>query len=431
MKTAHCPALVIAAPSSGQGKTSITAALAHYHCQQGKNVIVFKVGPDFLDPMLLEQASKNPVEQLDLWMVGEDACREQLFRAAQTADLILIEGVMGLFDGTPCTADIAKKFGVPVVLLINARAMGQTFAAIASGLVNFDPHLNIQGVLANNVGSQHHEVMLRQNLSADINWLGRIPRDKKVQLPNRHLGLKQASELHDLDQRLDQLAGYIANTHLSELPAPTAFINSTEDQPPPLLSGKIIAIAKDEAFSFIYADNIRFLKEMGAHIVYFSPLFDKHLPAADAIWLPGGYPELHLSTLSANKTLNADIIAHANQGKAIYAECGGMLYLAKSITDTDLASCEMLGLIPAHAKMQPTLANLGMQYVSKERESLRGHTFHYSTFECDWPPSGHATRHRDNGIGEKIYNAGSIYASYMHAWFRSSPALSASLFSPE
>ncbi len=428
MKTAHCPALVIAAPSSGQGKTSITAAIARYHFLQGKNVIVFKVGPDFLDPMLLEQASGNPVEQLDLWMVGENACRERLFLAAQIADLILIEGVMGLFDGTPCTADIAKEFNLPIALLINASAMGQTFAAIASGLANFDKHLNIAGVLANNVGSQYHEVMLRQNLSADINWLGRIPRDEKIQLPSRHLGLKQASELLDLDQRLNQLAQYIADTQLAELPVAVPFVSTTANPTPLLLSGKTIAIAKDTAFSFIYTDNVRFLQEMGARVTYFSPLSDQHLPSADAIWLPGGYPELYLPTLSANKTLHADIIAHANQNKAIYAECGGMLYLATSIAGTDQDSFKMLDLIPGHAKMQSTLASLGMQYVSKEGESLRGHTFHYSTFECDWPQTGHAIKHRDNSVGEKIYNVGAIYASYMHVWFRSSPTLSARLF---
>ena len=428
MKTIKCPALVIAAPSSGQGKTSITAAIAHYHSQQGKNVIVFKVGPDFLDPMLLERASGNPVEQLDLWMVGENACKERLFLAAQTADLILIEGVMGLFDGTPCTADIAKTFGIPIALIINAQAMGQTFAAIASGLINFDPHLNIAGVLANNVGSQYHEVMLRQNLNTTINWLGRIPRDEAIQLPSRHLGLMQASELNDLDQRLNQLAAYITETGLADLPAPVTFTSPVAKPQPQLLRGKTIAIAKDRAFSFIYTDNIRFLQEMGAKIIYFSPLTDKHLPSTDAIWLPGGYPELHLSTLSANKTLHADIIAHSNQNKAIYAECGGMLYLGKSITAIDQKSEEMLALIPGNAQMQSSLASLGMQYVSKTGESLRGHTFHYSTFQCDWPSAGHAIRHRDSGLGEKIYNQNAIYASYMHAWFRSSPALTAQFF---
>ena len=196
MNSAHsCPALLIAAPASGQGKTTVTAALARLHARQGKRVRVFKCGPDFLDPMILARASGAPVYQLDLWMVGEAESRRLLWEAAGEADLILIEGVMGLFDGTPSAADLARHFGVPVLAVIDGSAMAQTFGAMAHGLATFQADLPFSGVLGNRVGSVRHGEILRDALPASIRWYGALPRSAEVGLPSRHLGLVQAGEL--------------------------------------------------------------------------------------------------------------------------------------------------------------------------------------------------------------------------------------------
>src|SRR5690606_7319667 len=199
----HCPAVLIAAPASGQGKTTVTAALARLHRNLGRPVRVFKCGPDFLDPMILARASGAPVYQLDLWMVGALESRRLLWEAAAEADLILIEGVMGLFDGTPSAADLARHFGVPVLAVIDGSAMAQTFGALAHGLASFQPDLPFSGVLANRTGSARHGEILRDCLPPGIRWYGALPRSPGMQLPSRHLGLVQADELTDLDARLD------------------------------------------------------------------------------------------------------------------------------------------------------------------------------------------------------------------------------------
>lgn len=207
-----CPAVLIAAPASGQGKTTVTAALARLHRNQGRKVRVFKCGPDFLDPMILERASGAPVYQLDMWMVGADESRRLLWEAADEADLILIEGVMGLFDGTPSSADLARHFGVPVLGVIDGTAMAQTFGALALGLARYQPHLPFAGVLANRVGTVRHAQLLENSLTEGLRWYGALSREVGFELPSRHLGLVQASELNDLDVRLDMAAAALAST---------------------------------------------------------------------------------------------------------------------------------------------------------------------------------------------------------------------------
>ena len=217
------PALLLSAPASGQGKTTVVAGLARYHRNQGRTVRVLKTGPDFLDPMILEQASGQPVYQLDLWMVGERECKALLYQAAREADLILIEGVMGLFDGTPSSADLANRFGVPVLALINAHAMAQTFGAVAYGLAHYRPGLPFAGVLANRVAGPGHAELLAESLPPDLRYFGWLPRDGEITLPDRHLGLVQAAEIADLENRLDAAAALIATTGLAELPPSVSF----------------------------------------------------------------------------------------------------------------------------------------------------------------------------------------------------------------
>ncbi|WP_342030514.1 cobyrinate a,c-diamide synthase [Paraburkholderia sp. SG-MS1] len=427
-----CPALFISAPASGQGKTTITAGLARYHQRLGRRVRVFKTGPDFLDPMILARASGAPVLSLDLWMVGEAACRNLLAQAAAEADLILIEGVMGLFDGTPSSADLATVFGVPVLAVISAKAMAQTFGAVAFGLAHFRPQVPFHGVLANRVGSARHAQMLEEALPAGLRWCGHIAASDEIALPDRHLGLHQAAEIGDLDARLNHAADTLARTALIALPPPVEFGVPVPQALPRLLHGKRIAIARDAAFSFIYPANVTLLEALGARLDYFSPLADEGLPDdADALYLPGGYPELHAATLAASTRSAASIRAHAAAGKPLVAECGGMLYLLDRLTDTHGVTTPMLGLLPGHATMQTRFTALGMQQIDGLHGPLTGHTFHYSKLSSPLTPLRSATRPNGDGPGEAVYRAGSIVATYMHTYWPSNPAFTAALFHGE
>ncbi|KUY54226.1 cobyrinate a,c-diamide synthase [Burkholderia sp. RF2-non_BP3] len=426
-----CPALFVSAPASGQGKTSVTAGLARLHRRLGRRVRVFKTGPDFLDPMLLERASGAPVHALDLGMVGEAGCRALLADAARDADLILIEGVMGLFDGTPSSADLAVAFGVPVVAVIAAKSMAQTFAAIAFGLARFRPEVPFHGVLANRVGSPRHAELLRQALPDDLRWLGHVPADAGIALPERHLGLHQPADIDDLDARLERAADVLAQTALAELPPAVSFAAPDVRAPlPRALAGTRIAIARDAAFSFIYPANLALLDALGAQLRFFSPLADEPVPAdCDALFLPGGYPELHAATLAANGVTARTIRAHAAAGRPIVAECGGMVYLCESLTDVDGATTPMLGLLAGHATMQRRFAALGMQQLDTRTGPMRGHTFHYSRLDTPLAPVATAARPDGApGSGEAVYRAGPIVATYMHMYWPSNPEMAAALF---
>ena len=443
---ARCPALLIAAPASGQGKTTVTAALARLYTRQGLKVRVFKCGPDFLDPHWHQLASGAPVHQLDLWMTGEADCARRLHAAAQEADLILIEGVMGLFDGDPSAADLAQRFDVPVLAVVDASAMAGTFGALAFGLQHYRPGLPWAGVLANRVGSARHADMLQAGLREPQDWLGALmpvtlkadvgvdvgaARAAGALLPERHLGLVAAHELPDSRQRLEAAADALAATPLGQMtaqdlqrwavdfpaPAHTAAV-------PALLAGRTVAVARDAAFCFIYAANVQCLTHMGARVVFFSPLHDAALPQCDAVWLPGGYPELHAAQIAANTGMQASLRAHVGAGKPLWAECGGMMALMESIALADGSTAPLWGLLPGQVTMQKRLAALGPQQLAVAGHTLRGHTFHYST--CDSSATVVARTARPGEVpvpdaGEALYQQGSIHASYFHAWFPSSP----------
>jgi cobyrinic acid a,c-diamide synthase len=426
-----CPALFLAAPASGQGKTTLVAALARHHRNQGRRVRVFKTGPDFLDPMILGRAAGTPVESLDLWMVGEADSRRKLYAAAGAADLILIEGAMGLFDGTPSGADLAQIFGVPVAVLIDAGGMGQTFGALALGLARYRPNLPFAGVVANRVASARHAEMLAAGMPEDIPFLGALPRVDEATLPSRHLGLVQAGEIADLDARLDAAARVIADSDLARLPGPVRFEPPAEDgsEVPPLLAGRRIAVARDAAFSFIYPENLDLLRAMGAELVDFSPLADTAV-VADAIYLPGGYPELHLKRLEGNHAIKASLQAHARAGRPIYAECGGMLYLLEGLLDRDGERGAMVGLLPGRARLMPRLVGLGIESIALPGGEVRGHSFHHSALESPMTPICRGRRRSDGTPGEPFYRLGPVRASYLHLYFPSAPEAVAALFAP-
>ncbi|WP_312512663.1 cobyrinate a,c-diamide synthase [Stutzerimonas nitrititolerans] len=430
MNSRSCPALLIAAPASGQGKTTVTAALARLHARQGKCVRVFKCGPDFLDPMILARASGQPVYQLDLWMVGEEESRRLLWHAAGEADLILIEGVMGLFDGNPSAADLARHFGVPVLAVIDGSAMAQTFGALAHGLASFQPDLPFSGVLANRVGSTRHGEILRDSLPEAIRWYGALPRSTDVELPSRHLGLVQADELADLDARLDAAADALAASADVALPPAVRFAAPLLRTLEPLLQGVRIGVARDAAFAFLYQANLDLLRQLGAELVFFSPLADAALPLVDSLYLPGGYPELHLLALADNQGMAEAIRAHHAAGKPILAECGGMLYLLDGLTDKAGARGAMLGLLPGEARLQPRLTALALQAVELPEGRLRGHTFHHSALETSLQPLALGECPNYKRTAEAVYRQGRLTASYIHFYLPSDPTAAAELLRP-
>jgi cobyrinic acid a,c-diamide synthase len=423
----RCRAVMIAAPASGQGKTTITAALARQARVRGERVRVFKTGPDFLDPTILAQASGAPVYQLDLFMGGEAHCRALLAQAACEVDLILVEGVMGLFDGAPSSADLAQRFGLPVLAVIDGSAMAQTFGALAYGLRHFRADLKFAGVIANRVGSERHAKMLFEALPEDVPAIGWMPRDAEISLPERHLGLVAASELGDVDARIDRAAQALKLSAI-ELPLiefDTPALSAEEHS----LAGKTVAIARDEAFAFIYPANFDTLRALGAECVFFSPLHDSALPACDAVWLPGGYPELHAMKLAQNTAMRDALRAHHAAGKPLLAECGGMMSLFDDIELTDGAHHAGFGLLPGSTRMQKRFAALGMQQIELPEGTLRGHSFHYSTHETGLQPIARSTNPNDGPTREAVYRQRRLTASYIHFYFPSNPAAVAAIFS--
>ena len=382
-----CPAILVAAPASGQGKTTVVSALARLHTRLGHKVRVFKCGPDFLDPVWHALASGAPVYQVDLWMNGEADVRQRLAAAAREADLILIEGVMGLFDGTPSAADLARHFGLPVLAVIDAGAMAGTFGALAFGLQHYQTDMPWAGVLANRVASERHAMMLKDSVREPAQWLGAVMRNPAMALPERHLGLTVASEVSDAIERLDAAADALAATPLGQMtlhdlqrwsvefaataslpesgagersapvkeePAKRAGDTEQSAHPPRFLplQGKRIAVARDAAFCFIYTANLDCLNDLGATVVFFSPLTDTALPACDAVWLPGGYPELHLQALAANLNFRQSLATHVKDGKPVWAECGGMMALFDTLVTADGETQPFWGLLPGVVTIQ-------------------------------------------------------------------------------
>ena len=433
----HCPALFISAPASNHGKTTVTAALAHFHARQGRRVRVFKTGPDFLDTTILERAARSSsgAYQLDLWMGGARECRALVHAAAQDADLILIEGVMGLFDGDPCSADLAQLLDVPVLAVIDATGAAQTVGAVGLGLAHYRDGLKFSGVLANSVASARHAEMIVQGMPEALTYFGGMARNAGFKLPSRHLGLLPAAEVADLDARLSAAADAIGQTGLAALPATVGFRPEPSYKPAAefssALQGMRIGIAADSAFSFLYQANLDLLRAMGARLQFFSPLADAGLPDVDSVYLPGGYPELHLQALQDNRSMHQALRRHHDQGRPVYAECGGMLYLLDTLTDAAGHSARMAGLLRGDAAMGTRLQGLGYQSAAFPGGVLRAHTFHHSVMTTSMRPIAHGERLHNTSAGEAVYRDGNLVAGYLHAYFPSNPAAAAALFKPE
>ncbi|VIO77994.1 Hydrogenobyrinate a,c-diamide synthase [Bradyrhizobium ivorense] len=390
--------LMISAPASGAGKTTLTLALARAYRGRGLNVQCFKSGPDYIDPAFHAVATGRASVNLDSWTMPREAIEHLAGRGAD-ADLVLAEGSMGLFDGvaargaagTGATADIAEMMGWPVLLVIDPSGQAQTAAAVAAGLRDFRAGVTLAGVVLNRVASPRHEALVRGAMTdAGITVLGALPRHAEIALPKRHLGLVQAEEQAEVDGLIAEAARFVAEhvdldavLRSSRAWSPPAKTGSLRVTPP----GQRIALARDAAFSFVYPHMLEAWRSAGAEIVTFSPLADEGPDAdADVCWLPGGYPELHAGQLAAN-TRFLDGVRGFAETRPVHGECGGYMVLGTALTDADgvrHAMAGLLGLETSYAKRRMhlgyRLAELGSPMPGHAAGALlRGHEFHYST----------------------------------------------------
>ncbi|HEY1849814.1 MAG TPA: cobyrinate a,c-diamide synthase [Candidatus Binataceae bacterium] len=444
------PRLLIAATGSGAGKTTATIGLIAALRARGLTVAAFKCGPDYLDPTYHARVSGGVSHNLDGWMMGREAVTATFARAARNADIAVIEGMMGLFDGASPVADegssaeIAKWLSAPVVLVTDASGMARTVAAVAHGFAHFDSALNLAGLICNRIGSRGHLDLLRA-ASREVPVLGGLPERAADAFPERHLGLFSADEKHVpstlLDEwgrlaaewfDLDAIIAVARSAPSLELTAGAAEMRSSSSTPRCRLG-----VALDDAFHFYYEDNLRRLEALGAEIVNFSPVRDRELPEVDGLYFGGGYPEALAPELSGNHAMLEAVRAFASRGGPIYAECGGLMYLARSIRTLDGTTYPMAGLIDADALMHDRLQAIGYVEVETVAPSIlgspglrfRGHQFRYSTLE---PEPGdvertYTVRPKWGGEFTEGYRRGNLLASYVHAHWASNPAAAAGL----
>jgi cobyrinic acid a,c-diamide synthase len=420
--------LVIAAPASGSGKTIVTLALLNALKRRGMTVASAKIGPDYIDPRFHEAATGRQCVNLDGWAMAPDTLKGLAAEAGADADLTVIEGVMGLFDGPEegrgSTADIAEDLGLPVILVVDCGHQAQSIAALVKGFRTYRPHLAMPAVILNRVASVRHADMLRKALApSDVIILGTVPRDTSLVLPSRHLGLVQASEHKDLAAFLKCAAANVAaHIDMETLVALAKPITAAPARPllPPL--GQRMAIARDEAFAFLYPHILNGWRQRGAELSFFSPLANEPPPAqADAIYLPGGYPELHAERLSqANVFL--DGLRKAAQGdRLIYGECGGYMVLGRALIVGEGHAHEMADLLPVTTSFARRKLHLGYRRLEHDGalplpKVLKGHEFHYSIIESQdkETPLFHASDAGNRDLGAMGLRRNRVMGSYAH-----------------
>ncbi len=444
-----CWAFVVAGPSSGAGKTTVALGLMAALRARGLIVQPFKCGPDFIDPghhtVVCGRASRN----LDTWMVSDEANRRAFRRHAAAADVSVIEGVMGLFDGARgsgagSTASAASLLGVPIVLVVDASAMGASAAAVVKGFATFDTAVPIAGVIFNKVASASHYQLLLEACASirDVTPLGYLPRDPRWHIPERHLGLFTAEDGALSEDALSHLATLVEQhvdierlLRLSVNVATDGVIEPAVDPPRPAVR---IGVARDPAFCFYYEDNLDALRRAGAELAPFSPLNDRDLPdSVDALYFGGGYPEVWARPLSDNVAMRAAVAGFIQQSGVVYAECGGLMYLAETVRTRDGDAWPMVGALPITIIMTDRLQRFGYAHVVLTRDCLlgaagataRGHSFHHSRIENQPDAlalaySVHDARHQKHE--REGFIRGSVLASYVHIHFASNPDLATS-----
>jgi cobyrinic acid a,c-diamide synthase len=441
--------LVVAGPQSGVGKTTVTLGLLAALRRRGLSVQPFKVGPDFIDPGHHTQAAGRQSRNLDGWMLSQAANLALFRRQAQGADLAVVEGVMGLFDGydgaseAGSSAQMAKWLGLPVLLVVDAHAMARSAAALVQGFAGFDPGLTLAGVIFNRIGSPAHLAYLKDALAAlpGVRCFGGLPRDQELAIPERHLGLATADD-HPLDESFwAHLADWLeAHLDLTGLLAALPSLALPPEKAAPAAPAVVrLGVARDPAFCFYYADNLDWLTHFGAELVPFSPLSDSELPRdLHGIYLGGGYPELYAAPLAANAALRRALRERAVQGLPIYAECGGLMYLAQELGDLEGRGHPMAGVLPLQVRMLPRLKALGYREITLAAPTLlgpagttaRGHEFHYS--EISGETGGLERRYRltprrGGAAAAEGYSTANVLASYVHLHFGSNPEVARNL----
>ena len=438
------PRIVVAAVSSGGGKTTVVTGLLSALRQKGLKVQSYKVGPDYIDPGYHRLASGYPAHNLDSWLMPEDKLREIFIRTSKEADISVVEGVMGLYDGgrsgVSSTAEIAKLLDAPVVLVIDAKSMGASAAAIALGFREYDQQVKLAGVILNRLGSDTHRLMIEKAMQEiGIPVLGAIKRDDSLAMPERHLGLLPVEENQRELEAVEAIGrAVVSQTDLvsiirladkaGEMELADDSNAVTEDD-----KNVTIAVARDDAFSFYYPESLRILEKSGARIILFSPLKDKELPFCDGVILGGGFPEMFAEALRCNYTMLESIKNAAESGMPIYSECGGFMYLTQAMIDFDGIEHPMAGVIPCRVQMNKKLQMVG--YVSAEMNTdtvlgpkgtrLHGHEFHFSSEiiqEKDCRDRAFTfTRMRNNAVYQAGYAWKNVLGSYLHIHFAGCP----------
>jgi cobyrinic acid a,c-diamide synthase len=440
--------MLIAGTASGVGKTTVVLSLLASMRRRGSKVQPFKGGPDFLDTGHHTRIAGRIARNLDTWMLSADANHDVLREASQDADAILVEGMMGLFDGKEgasdvgSSAEIAKLLKLPVILVVDAAKSARSVAAVVLGFELFDPQLALAGVILNRVAGDRHYRMLETAISSACKTpiMGWIPREPAIAIPERHLGLHTAEEAdspEETEKMIDALAA-IAEKHLDldrllslECGLEFNYDASDRSENEPAVR---IGVARDRAFSFYYEDNLDLLRQQGAVIVPFSPANDSSLPPdLDGLYLGGGYPELYADQLSRNTDMLASVRVFAASGRPVYAECGGMIYLSRQLTTNDGVVHPMAGVLPCAFEMTGKLVHFGYAtatitkdcIIGQQGTVVRGHSFHYSRIS-ERPEMSTAYRVQYSLSGREEsegFSVGNILASYVHLHFRAAPSI--------
>jgi cobyrinic acid a,c-diamide synthase len=438
--------IVIAGTGSGVGKTTVTIGLMAAFQRKGYSVQGFKCGPDYIDPTYHQAVTGRSSRNLDSWMFKSETVKEIFNRGSEGADLSIIEGVMGFFDGKDpttnagSTAEISVITQTPVILVVNCASMARSAAAVVKGFQSFAAEPKIVGMIANNVGSMGHYKLVKAAIEQEcgIPVLGYVHRDEDIEIPKRHLGLIPSIERHELDPFFEKLGDIITETVDLDRLYELAYAVKLESPPAsifPLQADKFvrIAVAKDAAFNFYYPENLELLEAYGAELVFFSPLQGELLPEnIDGLYIGGGFPEEFADTLSSKEFVKRSIKDAVQNGLPTLAECGGFMYLTEAIVTTEGQQFDMIGIIPGYVKMQSKLAALGYREVTGETDNYllppgvhaRGHEFHYSSYFAE--NSGQPYAYETKGMrGSKLegYQTGNLVAGYTHLHFASCPEL--------
>lgn len=433
--------IMIAATSSSVGKTTFSCGLMRAITNRKKQVQPFKIGPDYIDTEYHFRASKVKSRNLDEFMLPKEEIEYIFEENSKGKDISIIEGVMGFYDGYGSTIDycssasISKILNCPVILLIDAKAMAASAAAIVYGFKNIDKDVNIAGVVLNNVNTESHYDILREAIESycDVTVLGRIPKDDKFALTSRHLGLTPSFEIDELDSQLDYIASKIeefvdvdAILQIAESTSLNYQVNRREHIKN--ITNVKLALAYDKAFNFYYQDNLDLLTQTGIEIVKFSPLKDEKVPECDGIYIGGGFPEVFAKEISENKKLKEHIKLLSEKGMPIYAECGGLMYLGGPLEDMEGKFYDMVGIFEGRSIMKNRLQRFGYcegsakgkTPISKIGQTVKGHEFHYSVFETDFKNAYNMKKVMNSGE-EKTWQGGYLskntLATYLHTHF--------------